>query len=377
LNFVIALMGEVATARLRGCYADEDDVRLEVVLHKKSEFEIDGERFCYQQCLSDRPGFNIVKGDVQRPIVHAYCAMGLEHQHECQQVVLARCTSYAAAAVWVHACMALFPNSLTRYVLGDCAAECTVLWERGCASTLLQDKVLKREWKTFGSERWMADGTHAYQVGKRWELFEALLLSEKLKEFEASTLEQQQSEEPVVVFSHARWRSHVRPTEICLHPNGSRPWRGHLHLSGVDHILDELWMRWRKPSLIVNFVDLRHFPREDTYVEAIRAFQSRGTYPCLNLAWSNVHDRLQAVDTFRSIANVLEASETNHVIFHCRNGKDRSAFGVLALLQVHYKVSYEDAMLSLHARSANGGRWPLVHLKQINKLWWDWLEGEI
>jgi hypothetical protein len=37
-------------------------------------------------------------------------------------------------AVWLHACMTLFPQPLTRYVLGECAAECTVLWARGCAS---------------------------------------------------------------------------------------------------------------------------------------------------------------------------------------------------------------------------------------------------
>jgi hypothetical protein len=136
-------------------------------------------------------------------------------------------------------------------------------------------------------------------------------------------------------------------------------------------------MRWRKPTLIVNFVDLRSKHREDKYVEAIRAFQKRKNYPCMTLAWSNVQDRVQAVDTFRSIATHLDADDMQHVIFHCRNGKDRSAFGILALLQVHYKVTHEDAMTALHARSAQGGRWPLVHLKEINKLWWEWLEAHI
>ena len=90
-----------------------------------------------------------------------------------------------------------------------------------------------------------------------------------------------------------------------------------------------------------------------------------------------MHDRLQAVDTFRTIANHLEADETHHVIFHCRNGKDRSAFGILALLQVHYKMSYEDAMHVLRARVAYDGKRPLVQLKTIHKLWWDWLESQI
>jgi hypothetical protein len=103
LNFVIALMGEFATTSLCSYYNRQTAVRLEIVRPKKNEFEIEGERFCYQQCFSDRPGFNIVLGEEQRPVVHASRAMGLEHQHEQQRVVLARCTSYVAAAVWVHA----------------------------------------------------------------------------------------------------------------------------------------------------------------------------------------------------------------------------------------------------------------------------------
>jgi hypothetical protein len=33
---------------------------------------------------------------------------------------------------------------------------------------------------------------------------------------------------------------------------GSLPWRGHLHLSGVDHILDKAWMAWRSPNVVSN-----------------------------------------------------------------------------------------------------------------------------
>jgi hypothetical protein len=40
-------------------------------------------------------------------------------------------------AVWLQGCMTLFPQPLTRYVLGECVAECTVLWARGCASAKL------------------------------------------------------------------------------------------------------------------------------------------------------------------------------------------------------------------------------------------------
>jgi hypothetical protein len=362
---------------LRSYYKNQTDVQLLMVRHKKNVFEIDGERFCYQQCFSDRPGFNIVVGEEQRPVVHAYCAMGLEHQHEQQRVVLARCTSYVAAAVWVDACMTLFPKTLTRYILGDCATACSLLWSTGCVETQLGDKLLTKEWKTFGYERWMEAATRAYQAGTRWDLFDWIGCSANLHTFEASTWEPTTSDEPRVVFTYATWPSHVRPTEILLHPAEARPWRGHLHLSGVDHILNEAWMRWRNPTLIVNFVDLRGDYLAEPYVEAIRSSQQRGTYRSMNLAWSNMHDRLQAVDTFRTIAKFLEADETQHVIFHCRDGKDKSAFGILALLQVHYQMPYEDAMDALRARVACDGNNPLVHLKKIPKLWWDWLESQM
>jgi hypothetical protein len=228
-----------------------------------------------------------VLGEEQRPVVHAYCAMGLEHQHEQQQVVLARCTSYVAAAVWVHACMTLFPKTLTRYILGDCAADCSLLWNTGCAATELEYKVLRKEWKTFGYERWMEAATQAYQAGTRWELFDEIGISAKLRTLRDSTWEHTMSDEPVVVFSHATWPLRVRPTENFLPPTESRPCRGHLHLSGVDHILEKAWMQWRKPTLIVNLVDCRRDYLADNYVEAIRAFQRRGKYHCMNLAWSN------------------------------------------------------------------------------------------
>jgi hypothetical protein len=57
-----------------------------------------------------------------------------------------------------------------------------------------------------------------------------------------------------------------------------------MHLSGVDDILDEAWMQWRKPTLIVNFVDLRGEYLAEKYVEAICVFQKRAKYHCMNLA---------------------------------------------------------------------------------------------
>jgi hypothetical protein len=378
LNFVIRLMAVLATESLRSLsIGDSTTVQLEVVRHKKKEFEIDGERFCYQQCLSDRPGYNITLNEEQRPVVHAYCAMGLEHQHEQQQVVLARCTSYVAAAVWVHACMTLFPKKLTRYMLGDCAADCSDLWEKACADAGLEAKVLRKEWKTFDYESWMEDAIQAHKDETPWELFDAKGLCTRFDYFTYLTREQPTSMEPVVSFSHNSWYSRVAPREILAPSGGSRPWRGHLHLCGVDHILDRAWMTWRRPNLVVNFVDLRIFFDEHAHVKEIRAFQKKTEHRCLNLAWSNGSHRLEAVITLRTVAKILETDETQHVIFHCRNGKHRAAFGILALLQLHYKMSYEDAMDALGAGTANHGGWPPVELDKVKPFLWEWLEKEL
>jgi hypothetical protein len=134
-------------------------------------------------------GYNITLNEEQRPVVHAYYAMGLEHQHEQQQVVLARCTSYIAATVWVHACMTLFPKTLTRNILGDCATDCSDLGEQGCAAADLEDKVLRKEWKTFGYESWMEAATQAHQAGTQWELFDAMGLSARFLRYNHLTWE--------------------------------------------------------------------------------------------------------------------------------------------------------------------------------------------
>ena len=183
--------------------------------------------------------------------------------------------------------------------------------------------------------------------------------------------------EPVVYLSPARWHSRVAACEIFAPSGSSRPWRGHLHLSGVDHILDKAWMAWHSPDVVVNFVDLRNFPDEHPQVKEIRTFQEIKEYLCFNLAWSNGSHRLEAVTTFRTGANIFEADETHHVIFHSRNGKHRAAFGTLALLQLHYQVSYEVAMDALRAGTANHGGWPQVELNKVKPLWWEWLEKEI
>jgi protein tyrosine/serine phosphatase len=83
------------------------------------------------------------------------------------------------------------------------------------------------------------------------------------------------------------------------------------------------------------------------------------------------------VITLRTVAKILETDETQHVIFHCRNGKHRAAFGILALLQLHYKMSYEDAMDALSAGTANHGGWPPVELDKVKPFLWEWLEKEL
>ena len=178
-------------------------------------------------------------------------------------------------------------------------------------------------------------------------------------------------------YSYAHWRAHVSPTEIGLCSHGSKPWRGHLHLSGVDHILNDAWMQWRKPTLLVNFVDLRSYASEPPHVEQIRRMQKTQKFRCMDLVMSNLHHRLKAVETFTSIARHLDADEEHHVIFFCKNGKDRSAFGILAFLQTIYRYSFEEAMLELRFRPAKAGLWPLVHLRDIPKIWWDWLESVV
>jgi hypothetical protein len=168
-------------------------------------------------------------------------------------------------------------------MLGDCAADCSDLWKKACADAGLEAKVLRKEWKTFDYESWMEDAIQAHKDETPWELFDAMGLSTRFDYFAYLTREKPTSMEPVVIFSHTPWHSRVAPSEILAPSGGSRPWRGHLHLCGVDHILDKAWMTWRRPNLVVNFVDLRIFFDEHAHVKEIRAFQKKNRASMLEL----------------------------------------------------------------------------------------------
>jgi hypothetical protein len=133
-----------------------------------------------------------------------------------------------------------------------CATDCIDLWEKACADTGLEGKVLRKEWKTFGYERWMEAATQAHQAGTPVEQFDAMGLSTRFLLYTHLTRDQPTSMEAVVYFSHTHWHSRVAPTEMFAPSGGSRPWRGHLHLCGVDHILDKAWMAWRSPNVVSN-----------------------------------------------------------------------------------------------------------------------------
>jgi hypothetical protein len=184
-----------------------------------------------------------------------------------------------------------------------------------------------------------------------------------------------QALEPRVWYMHAGWASRVMPSEIHG-DDSSRPWTGQLYLSGLDHVLDEAWMQWRGTTAIVNFIDVSARTHEPPELQLVRDLQRRkaGTVHCFNIAFNRLKDRNNVVKKFQMIAKHLNSTGEAHVIFHCKNGRDRSAFGILAFLRIQYGYTYAAAMAAMHHRKAACGSYSLVHLASINQVWWDWLE---
>jgi hypothetical protein len=109
---------------------------------------------------------------------------------------------------------------------------------------------MRKEWKTFGYERWMEAATQAHQAGTAVEQFDAMRLCTRFLLYIHLTRDQPTSIKAVGYFSHTHWHSRGAATEKFAPSGGSLPWRGHLHLSGVDHILDKAWMAWRSPNVV-------------------------------------------------------------------------------------------------------------------------------
>ena len=161
-------MIEMVRDELNSHYATSS-AAVRVVRHKKDVFEVGGDRFCYQQCHSDRPGFEIIMYENERPIVHVYLAMGLEHQHELQEVVLARCTSYVVAAFWVRACMELYGHKVDHYLLGDCEDGLRTRWRNGCERAGLLRDVYFKGWRKIKYTVWRDEADRNYRNQTSWD----------------------------------------------------------------------------------------------------------------------------------------------------------------------------------------------------------------
>ena len=88
-------------------------------------------------------------------------------------------------------------------------------------------------------------------------------------------------------------------------------------------------------------------------------------------------NRMKALEIFSEVRMTLEKDAEQHVIFHCKNGKDRSAFGMLAFLQLMFQYTYGDAMAVLQVRKRADKYWPLVTMRHIESFWWDWLDDAL
>jgi hypothetical protein len=177
---------------------------------------------------------------------------------------------------------------------------------------------------------------------------------------------------------HAAWASRVKPSEV-EGATSSRPWRGHLYLSGLDHVLDEAWMQWYGATAVVNFIDLSVRMHEPRHVPLVRAFQKQhGTRMLLFIiAFNLLKDRNSAVQKFPAISQHLNSTDQAGVIFHGVNGRDRSGFGLRALLRLQYGYSNAAARAAMAHRRTACGAYPLVHLTKVNELWWEWLENAL
>ena len=153
---------------------------------------------------------------------------------------------------------------------------------------------------------------------------------------------------------------------------------GRLMYGTLDHRLSEPWLRQQKITHTINclgkFLGRRGEQTHNPHWDILHAPEA--IFPgvaSLDWCFGNPQDRRNVDTFFQNIFNLLQRS-TTVIYVHCKNGRDRSAGMVYAILRICFAYEHEAARAALQTRLDTAGN--ILHPKEeIMQAWRDFIEG--
>ena len=150
---------------------------------------------------------------------------------------------------------------------------------------------------------------------------------------------------------------------------------GSLALGTLDHALHLPWLEYHGISHVVNCFGKFGAAHDITDEWRIAIEERYAGIEYLNRCPNDPRQLAQYVPFFAALAAVLK-QPGKKVLVHCRSGRDRSAFAIVALLQLHCGVSFADAQNFLRVRRNCYGQ-PFVDLDVRDPDAQQWLQREV
>ena len=137
-------------------------------------------------------------------------------------------------------------------------------------------------------------------------------------------------------------------------------WNGKLYLGSISAAISKDWTSWAGVTHIVCV--LGRFAGQEEATEWREAHMWRYKGVCyLDWSISYVEEHQRWREVFHLISDALE-DESNVVLVHCKNGKDRSCYAVYAFLRLRYGMNHKDALTWVQERVGTDGI-PLFQLE--------------
>jgi hypothetical protein len=321
--------------------------------HKNTELFIGPEIFFVPLCRSDRPAY-IIDAEVANSeaatgktieLLHMYPCMGLEHAHEVQQVLLARCKNHdvAAAVVFAASCNFGFEykRNLVHYYIDDPVSK----------------QSAEKNWDEIMHTLCLLDQSRPIPTDSRGDLKaeDVCLLEECLEIAQKHRSDQAVPSTPQVTPAgggqdYVRWvhttgLARVPATEIL-----PRCFAG-----TVDHVLSFEWLRRNCITHVLCLLGQHQLP----LVQASRY------NTIFYLDWSiNFPPHFKLIpEVFHSMRQIL-ADNGTRLLVHCKNGTDRTALALFGYLMFN-GYDEQDALAKLDARKGTDGN-PIMNVSANN-----------
>ena len=398
-DFIFMLGGLVADAYAKTERGREVQamgaLELRYVHHKRFQYELGGLRFVVAACASDRLARVLhftpsEEGVKPFEMMHMYNAMGLNRQHHLQETILVRLRDFALVQVVIDVTQSILrglSRVAVRAVNKDPVEQALLmkLWYDGgrpeqskqattLASIVVTDAVKAAgkacafsDCESFLRELFAREST----TGELLDLVDAVIATIPAASVIA---EMGQGPEPCVHYQHERPDCQSPPGEVVLPVLAAR-----LMWGGLSPVLNRAWLEWQGVTHVLNCLGAKRKdgapdPYYDLALQARLGDTSIGdtSIEYIDFCINHFGQRSAYLPIFVRLENILK--NPNACLYvHCRNGKDRSAITVYALLRVRFFVDADTAASALQSRKGTHGA-PVANLTFRQEKIREWID---